>query len=338
MTIAEIGQPTWYKPDNVLQVGIYVWNTNTLAWERSTGGGGSGTTVSVDNFPATQSVSATNLDIRDLVFASDKVDASGSSISISGSVPVTGPLTDAQLRAVAVPVSGTVSASVSGSVTANAGTNLNTSALALESGGNLATIAGKDFATQTTLSALNTKVIVADTSSVTVISAPITAVTNAGLTALNGAISGTEMQVDVLTMPPVTVTATDLDIRDLAFVTDKVDVSGSAVTAVVTNAGTFETQIQATATEEPPEYTEEQIAALSLDLFGYLRTLNSGLVSDTASSYISGQRKPLSINTEGRLKVSTESAPTYLEFFLPFDFGQNIDIRALSNSPWSALS
>lgn len=35
--------------------------------------------------------------------------------------------------------------------TANAGTNLNTSALALESGGNLATIAGKDFATQTTL-------------------------------------------------------------------------------------------------------------------------------------------------------------------------------------------
>lgn len=45
----------------------------------------------------------------------------------------------------------------SGSVTANAGTNLNTSALALETGGNLATIAGKDFATQTTLAALNAK-------------------------------------------------------------------------------------------------------------------------------------------------------------------------------------
>lgn len=45
-----------------------------------------------------------------------------------------------------VPVTGTVAVSgtvtVSGSVTANAGTNLNTSALALESGGNLATIAG----------------------------------------------------------------------------------------------------------------------------------------------------------------------------------------------------
>lgn len=39
------------------------------------------------------------------------------------------------------------------------------------------------------------------------------AVTNAGLTALNGAISGTEVQVDVLTMPTVTVTATNLDVQ-----------------------------------------------------------------------------------------------------------------------------
>lgn len=37
---------------------------------------------------------------------------------------------------------------VTGSVTANAGTNLNTSALALETGGNLATIAAVDFATE----------------------------------------------------------------------------------------------------------------------------------------------------------------------------------------------
>lgn len=44
-----------------------------------------------------------------------------------------------------------------GQVTANAGTNLNTSALAKETGGNLATIAGKDFATQTTLNAIKTQ-------------------------------------------------------------------------------------------------------------------------------------------------------------------------------------
>ena len=76
-------------------------------------------------------------------------------VPISGTVS-TGGLTDAQLRSTPVPISGTVSTGlsqpltdaqlratpvpVSGTVTANAGTNLNTSALALETGGNLATI------------------------------------------------------------------------------------------------------------------------------------------------------------------------------------------------------
>jgi len=64
---------------------------------------------------------------------------------------------------------------VSGTVTANAGTNLNTSALALESGGNLATIAGKDFATQTTLAALNTKVTAVNTGAVVVSSSALPA-------------------------------------------------------------------------------------------------------------------------------------------------------------------
>lgn len=47
--------------------------------------------VAVSNFPATQDVSATNLDIRDLNSASDSVTAIG-------------PLTDTQLRATPVPV------------------------------------------------------------------------------------------------------------------------------------------------------------------------------------------------------------------------------------------
>jgi hypothetical protein len=146
----------------------------------SGGGGGGGTvdqgvggvsawlvtgTVSV-NEPVI--VDAVNLDIRDLVFATDKVDASGST-----GVGVTGPLTDTQLRATAVPISATTlplptgastlaaqtqpgvdigdvtinNASgasavniqdggniitVDGTITANAGTNLNTSLLNLE--------------------------------------------------------------------------------------------------------------------------------------------------------------------------------------------------------------
>ena len=54
---------------------------------------------------------------------------------LTSPITVTGPLTDTQLRASPVPISGTV--------TANAGTNLNTSALALESGGHLASIDAK---------------------------------------------------------------------------------------------------------------------------------------------------------------------------------------------------
>lgn len=67
-------------------------------------------------------------------------------VPVSGTVTATGPLTDAQLRATAVPVSGTfwqATQPVSGTVTANAGTNLNTSALAVETGGNLAGINAK---------------------------------------------------------------------------------------------------------------------------------------------------------------------------------------------------
>jgi hypothetical protein len=105
------------------------------------------------------------------------------SVGITGSVAVTGPLTDTQLRATAVPVSGAfyqatqpISATAlplptgaatsanqtslitvlgspmqqsGGSLTANAGINLNTSALALETGGNLAAINTKTPATTT---------------------------------------------------------------------------------------------------------------------------------------------------------------------------------------------
>lgn len=54
---------------------------------------------------------------------------------------------------------------------------------------------------------------------------------NTSLATLAGAVAGTEVQVDVLTMPSTTVTATDLDIRNLVFATDKIDVSGSTLAA-----------------------------------------------------------------------------------------------------------
>lgn len=74
-----------------------------------------------------------------------------------------------------------------------------------ETGGNLATIAAKDFATQTTLSALNAKVTAVNTGAVT-ISAALPSGTNGigKLTANSGVDIG---DVDVLTLPSVTLNA-----------------------------------------------------------------------------------------------------------------------------------
>ena len=47
---------------------------------------------------------------------------------------------------------------------------------------------------------------------------------NAQLITLAGAVAGTEMQVDVVSMPSVIVTATDLDIRDLTHVSDSIKI------------------------------------------------------------------------------------------------------------------
>lgn len=65
------------------------------------------TIVSPSGAPFEQPVSSTNLDIRDLVFTTDKVDVSGSAV-------ITGGLTNTELRASPVPINGTI--------TANAGT------------------------------------------------------------------------------------------------------------------------------------------------------------------------------------------------------------------------
>lgn len=134
--------------------------------------------VDVNNFPASQTVNGTI--IANAGSGTFLVDGSAHTqpvsgtffqttqpVSIAATVTVSGPLTDAQLRATPVPISGTVTSTpsgtqnvavistittpvtgtffqatqpVNGTITANAGTNLNTSLLALESGGNLASL------------------------------------------------------------------------------------------------------------------------------------------------------------------------------------------------------
>lgn len=100
-TVAATQSGTWtVQPGNT---------ANTTAWK-------------VDGSAVTQPVSGTFWQATQPV--SGTFFQATQPVSIAATVAVSGPLTDAQLRATAVPVSGTV--------TANAGTNLNTSALALD--------------------------------------------------------------------------------------------------------------------------------------------------------------------------------------------------------------
>jgi hypothetical protein len=134
-------------------------------------------------------------------------------VSSMPTTTVTGPLTDTQLRATAVPVSlasvpshavtnaGTFAVQVtsapttavtgtfwqttqpvSGTVTANAGTNLNTSALALETGGNLAAIKAKTD----NITACNTGAVVlaAGTAEIGKLGAGTAAIGTVGVTSL----------------------------------------------------------------------------------------------------------------------------------------------------------
>lgn len=83
-----------YISENKLYVATYVWDSGSLAWVKATQASGGGGSVTVTNFPASQTV-----------------DDGGLSITVDG------PLTDAELRATPVPVSGTISATPTKSTT-----------------------------------------------------------------------------------------------------------------------------------------------------------------------------------------------------------------------------
>ncbi len=92
-------------------------------------------------------VEAASLDVRALDAGDDSVAAVQSGTwniaNVTGAISLpTGAATEATLSALDAKVAACDTGSVAGTVTANAGTNLNTSALALESGGNLAALAG----------------------------------------------------------------------------------------------------------------------------------------------------------------------------------------------------
>lgn len=95
--------------------------TNTAATATNTAGLLTDTQLRASPVP----ISATNLDIRDLVFATDKVDASGSSVTVTGTVPLpTGAATEATLSALNAKVTAVDTGNVTISAALPAGANV----------------------------------------------------------------------------------------------------------------------------------------------------------------------------------------------------------------------
>lgn len=207
---------------------------------------------------------------------------------------------------------------VSGTVTANIGTVATLATAAKQDTGNtsLATIAGAvagtevqvDVLTMPTTTVQATNLDIRDLSSasdsVTAVQATAanlnmteanSAAIKTAVEILDNAISGNEMQVDVLTMPTVTVTATNLDVQ-----------SGGADLATSTQAGAIQTAV---------ELIDDTVKVLGTDT--YTEATSKGLVmsavrrdADTTLANTTNEFAPLQVDAAGRLKVEAFSGET----------------------------
>lgn len=132
------------------------------------------------------------------------------------------------------------------------------------------------------------------------------AVTNSGITTIAGAVAGTEMQVDVLTMPTVTVTATNLDVQ-----------SGGADLATSTQAAAIQTGV---------ELIDDAVKVLGTDT--YTEATSKGIVigavrrdADTTLANTTNEFTPLQVDANGYLKVEVFSGAT-----LPVSFTGSTDV------------
>lgn len=155
------------------------------------------------------------------------VEDGGGSITVdAASLPLpTGAATEATLSTLNGKVTACDTGSVAGTVTANAGTNLNTSALALESGGNLATIAGDT-------TSLDTKVVVGGGTEAGAVRVTIASDSTGVLTVDDG---GGSLTVDAASLPLPTGAASETTLSTIAGDTTSLD--GKIVVGAGTEAG-----------------------------------------------------------------------------------------------------
>ena len=174
---------------------------------------------------------------------------------------------------------------ISGTVTANAGTNLNTSALALESGGNLATLAGTAVA-QTSVTSGQSGYLMQGAVTTT---APSYTTGRTNPLSLNNA-GGLRVDGSAVTQPiSGTITAnagTNLNTSALALESggNLATVAGLSLAQASTTSGQKGILVQGAVTTSIPTYTTAQTSPISLTTLGTVRTDLSSIAGSVAVS------------------------------------------------------
>jgi len=237
-----------------------------------------GTSLDVEISNASIAVTATDLDIRDLAFATDKVDVTGSEVSLDSATlaaleNITVSATDLDIRdldSATDSVQSDLHDGTGNAITSTAGAldvNIASGSITVteedvyaedsahasgDQGGFVlavrqdtlasSTSADGDYAAfkQNSLGELYVKDsdVLAQLTSGVVVTATDLDVRDLAFATDKVDVSGSEVSLDSATLAAlenITVSATDLDIRDLAFATDSVDVSGSSVTVSATD-------------------------------------------------------------------------------------------------------
>ena len=213
-------------------------------------------------------------------------------VAAGQTIAATGPVTDTQLRATPVPVSGTVTANAGTGTLAVSGplTDTQIRATALPVSGsvtaNLGTIA--DVATQTTLSSLNGKVTTCNTGAVVVSSGTITA---------TGPLTDTEIRATAL---PVSL--------------------ASVPSHAVTNAGTFATQATPTTATSGGPTTYHLVSAATTNLTN-IKASAGQLYGWYIYNSNAAARKVAFHNVSG---TPTAGASIYFTLVIPATSGANV--------------
>lgn len=282
-------------------------------------------------------ISATNLDIRDLVFATDKVDVSGSSVALDAptlaaleSITVQngsgGSAVNIQDGGNSITVDGTVELGATTlaaleSITVQNGAGV--AAVNIQDGGNSITVDGSVTVSATDLD-VRDLVFATDkvdvSGSTVALDAPtlaalesITVQNGAGGSAVNIQDGGNSITVD----GSVTVSATDLDIRDLTHVSDSIKVGDGTDFLAVNSDGSINVKISdaSPGTAVNSYNTAAAVAAAASSTHTYTSTGNFYLSQIEASA--SGKMKiEVQVNSVTKFVQFNSTAETNMSIIL----------------------